>query len=349
MSALSDEGPEEVMSGGTRPHSFRALASVGLVLLLLIVCCTPAAAIVETHTRDVYTFSATAPEDKMIDSFRCDNMQAGTSQQYVLNSFGDYYTVVMNSTKDWGTWTFFVDCTYPNGTVSSEQYTKFAPLSNTFDLLFQGYWCEMGFGWETQVFVTLSPLVVEESNVWLPLPTAGIPIQYNAISDYDPVAFYEVAGSSTGLINDVTIYYVTAEEFAEHSNQNLLSGLVGGATSAAGSLSEAAWTAAIAGVEMIPGVGPYISICLETSGMIVGEVFWWINLLLIENWKLTFLTIEFYILGDAIISGHSFTRMLKKVVKSHVSIYKFLIDIAIKIINLVLDAIKAIGSLLPFT
>ncbi len=350
MSALSDEGNQKGMNR-RRTHllPFRALASVGLVLLLLAVCTAPAAAIVETHFRDTYTFSATAPNDKMIDSFRCDELQDNSSQQYVLNAFGDYYTVNMNATKSWGTWTFNVQCAYPNGTVLDTSYTKFAPLSSTYDVLFQGYWCEGGFGWETQVFLTLTPLTVIDSSVWIPTPTAGIPIEYNAFTDYDPLAFYEVSGSSTALINDVTIYYVTAEEFAEHSNQNLIAGMVGGATSAVGSISEAAWTAAIAGIENIPGVGPYISICLEVAGLIVGEVFWWLKFLLIDNWMLTFLTIEFFILGEAVISGKSFMKMLKMVIKSHVSLFKFLIDIATKIINIVLDVAKTIGSLLPFT
>lgn len=321
---------------------------MGIPLLILCLLISPATAITETHTRDVYTFHAIAPDDKMIDSFRCDDMQSDTTQQYVLNAYGDYYTVSMNSTKDWGTWTFNVDCTYPNGTVSSEQYTKFAPLSNTYDLLFQGYWCEAGFAWETQVFVTLSPLVVAESNVWIPTPTAGIAIQYNAIADYDPIAFYEVSGSSTGLINDVTIYFVTADEFAAHSHNDLMAGLIGGATSAVGSITETMWLTAISGIECIPGVGPYISAGLTISGMVIGEVFWWLKFLFIDNGLLTFLTIEFFVLGEAMMNSRSLVQMLKKVVVNHIKIYEFFLKIATWAIEILAKIIQAIGSLLPF-
>ena len=318
---------------------------IGIPLLILCLLISPAVAVTETHTRDVYTFSATAPEDKMIDSFRCDDMQPGTTQQYVLNSYGDYYTVSMSSAKDWGTWTFDVDCTYPNGTISSEQYTKFAPLSSTYDLLFQGYWCEMGFAFETQVFVTLSPLVVAESNTYIFTPLGTY--RYNAISDADPMAFYEISGSSTGLINDVTVYYVTAEEFAEHSDQNLLSGLVDGATSAVGSFTEAAWLTAIAGIENIPGVGPYISAGLSIAGMVIGEVFWWLKFLFIDNGPLTFLTIEFFILGEAMMTTRDLVKMLKKVIERHIQVYEFFLKIATWAIEIMAKIIQAIGSLIP--
>lgn len=321
---------------------------IGILLLIFCLLISPAAAVVESHVRDTYTFSATAPDDKMIDSFRCDDIQPDTSQQYILNAYGDYYTVAMNSTKSWGTWTFNVDCSYPNGTVSSAQYTKFAPLSNTFDLLFQGYWCEAGFAWETQVFVAVSPLIVAESNVWIPTPTAGIAIQYNAFTDYTPIAFYEVSGSSTGQINDVTIYYVTAEEFAEHSNQNLINGLVGGAASTAGYLTSAAWNTALAGVENIPGIGPYVSAGLSISGMVIREVFWWLKFLFIDNGPLTFLTIEFFIMGEAMMTSRTLVQMLKKVLRSHIKVYEFFLKIATWAINIMISIIQAIGSLLPF-
>ena len=305
---------------------------IGIPLLIFCLLIAPAAAVVESHVRDTYTFSATAPEDKMIDSFRVDDLEPSSTQQFVLNAYGDYYTVVLNSTKNWGSWDFNATCTYPNGTVQYEQFSKWAPLSNSYDILFQAYWFETGWMWETQLFLTLSPITVSE-----------------AIIESETISFYEVSGSSTCLMNDVTVYFVTAEEFEAHRQLDPITGAVEGVKSTAGYLGEAAWLAALAGTENIPGIGPYVSAGLSISGMVIGEVFWWLKFLFIDNGPLTFLTIEFFIMGEAMMASRTLVQMLKKVLRNHIKVYEFFLKIATWAISTMISIIQAIGSLLPFT
>jgi len=162
------------------------------------------------------------------------------------------------------------------------------------------------------------------------------------------LAFSQVTGSSTSEISKVTVYYVTAEEFAAAQVNDPLLKFFHGVES----LFNWTWDGVIAVVAKIPGVGPYLETFLTIVGFALEEIAFWLNLFFIEYPELTAGMVEFLIIADAIINTRSLWKLLQRIVDDHIKLCEFLLNLIVAGIDLITKVVgavaNAISSIKPF-
>lgn len=314
---------------------------IPILILLFFLIASPAAAKEESWFTDTEEFTAVSTDELTIQSIRAENLHEGTIQRFVMDSYGDtYYLEVLSEPKDWGWWNFNVSCTYPDGTTETTTLAKFAPISFDYDINIQSYWLYGYFAWETNIYVTLTPLSVD-TNQQIPINDSTYPEGYPA-TYYEPLAFSYVQGVSNDPFEKVTVYYVTAEEFEQIQNNDILLPI----TEGIGDLFDWTWDMVTGTIEKIPYVGPFFLTIMQIAAIYIEECIFWINLLFIQNWAMSIMLIEFFILGEAIYNTKTRVGLLTRVAENHVKVMKFFIFIGELAIDLVIKGIDAVSRII---
>lgn len=312
-----------------------------IILLIFILAISPASAKEETWFYNTENFTATATDELMIQSIRAENLHEGTIQRFAFDSYGDnYYLEIESQPKDWGWWNFNVSCTGPDGITTTTTHAKFAPISFDYDINIQSYWLFGEFAWETNIYVTLTPLSVQDYKQ-IPADDTTYPEGY-ASDRFTPLAFSYVQGISNDPFEKVTVYYVTPTEFEQIQQNDILLPITAGISD----LFSWTWDMILGTIEKIPFVGKFFNTIIQIAPLFIEEAIFWINLLFIQNWALFVMTMEFFLIGEAIYSTRDKVGLLTKVVENHVKVLKFFVWLGTLAIDLVLKFVDAVAKII---
>ncbi|WOF16822.1 hypothetical protein F1737_09030 [Methanoplanus sp. FWC-SCC4] len=314
---------------------------LSVLFLLLLIIVAPVSAKDEIWFFNTDDFTATATDTMMIQSIRAENLHEGTIQRFVFDSYGEAYNLEIKSyPKDWGWWNFDAICTYPDGSTQTQHLEKFAPISFDYDINIQSYWLYGELAWETNIYVTLSPLSIENYRQ-IPIDDTTYPEGYPAVR-YQPLAFSYIQGISNDIFEKVTVYYVNAEEFEKIKSGDITLPFIEGV----GDLFAWTWEMVLGGISKIPYVGQFFVTVLQIAAIFIEEAIFWINLLFIQNWALFIMTMEFFVIGEAIYSTRNFMKLLTRFVDNNVKIFKFFTWLATLAIDLVLKFVDAVAKII---
>ena len=313
------------------------LAMAAVVLVAILSLTGPVQAYEKIEPKGVTEYHMEAPAGLVIAEIDSGVQFHSSNQSYILNSFGQIYKLDVNITSTLNSlWDVDFTFQYPNGTIEHIHESRFVLAPG-------GYRYTVQYGIPeipehisfTQVFVDLyigfSPLRVG----WNTLPPN--PTDPGLQTHYDYIAFSEMSMYSTDLI-DLVIYLVTPVEWQNITEND---DLVWGLGISTGSLISWSWDMVLAFFNAIPYVGPYIATILEYCGLFVAEILYWVNFFLIENWDITILTVEFFIISHALLTTKTLWKLVQQILDDHIALYDFML----KVIFTLIDLIKWIVSL----
>ncbi|UUX92079.1 hypothetical protein [Methanoplanus endosymbiosus] len=308
-----------------------------VLLLLLTLACPAAMAIQEETLEDIQTFSFEAPEGLLLSGLRVSNLPAGGNFSGNFNAYGDNYLLTVGSYQEWGWWNFDIDCQYPNGTTQSIHLSKLAPFSLDYDLNVQPWVTQTDWMLDVDVSVSVLPL-----QAVFPAEVGANPFMtIEGSSAMASIAFANITGTTTDPA-DVTIFISTPEEFKEQQENNWLAKI--GAT--VDLFFQWTWDNILNFAADIPYIGKYLETGLTLAEIIISEVFFWFSLIFIEYPELTFLTMEFFILGDALISTRTLSSLVRKVVQNHIAFVEFMYSMIVRAIELFSRLITVITEII---
>jgi len=302
------------------------------VWLLLVLLLMPghASAVDTINLDDVTTFGYTvADEEHLISSVNLNNMPQNSNATLYLDAYGDMFVLNVNNSFSGyggtGWWTFDISLVSPNGSVSNIHKTEFYPYAKDADVKIQYFYRQLDTITDIDIYLGLSPLIVHfESpitflNAGIALPNV-YPDGYDG--EYVMLAFYSVQGTSTEPV-DFKVLVSNQEEFEGQQNNSLWEQITGSVGTTLDDVWGWTWNAVVVFIGKIPVIGPYLEISLTIAGMIFGEIAFYFNLLIIENWYIFFMVIETVILGDAIINTRTFWALLQRTFDNHMKAIKF--------------------------
>lgn len=323
-----------------------------LPLLLLVLLIAPVAAVEEVHFANVYAFQAEDTDTLSINSVRLEGLEIGSNQSYVLDSYGDIYQIGVTSAWRSGFKSFNISCTYPNGTTEYQEIEEFLPYQKCLGLDYYNFNIQYYFLAEgttinsflaTEVYVGMIPL---SAQFYQQIP-ANSTTNYGSLTRSNFMAFSQVSGTSSSEIDQVTIYYVTEEEFYSSAQNDLYLQV----THAIEGVFSWTWAKVVAAVARIPGIGPHLETFLTLVGFALEEIAFWLNLFFIEYPELTIGTVEFLIIADAIINTRTLWKLLQRIVDDHIKLCTFLLNlivVGIDMITRIVTAVaNAVSSILP--
>jgi len=304
-----------------------------ILLCLALILIIPAQAYEKVEYNKVKTFDVKAPEDLTIQQVYLNNILFDGSQTIYFDAYGDTYTLTIKGEKQGAGWRhFWINMTYPNGSTESKEYRILRPFTNDYDIKIQYYWIEADTLLDVDIYVSsLDPLTSEFDNL------LGV-YEFNT-SAY--LIFSEVSGISNKEM-DVEVFLINDEELAEIRSGNVLPAL-GDFTF---QTFQWTWDMVLNFVGAIPYVGPLISTGLEISGGFITEIFWWFKLFVIDNFAITVIIIEFFIIADAILSTRSLMALVRRIIKNHVAVLNFFRDMVLFMVNLLMSIIRTVASII---
>jgi hypothetical protein len=304
-----------------------------LILILFLLAIIPVQAYEKVEFNRVKTFDVKSPEDRTIQQVYLNNILFDGYQTIYFDAYGDTYTLTIKGEKQGAGWRhFWINITYPNSTTESKEYRILRPFTNDYDIKVQYYWIESDTLLDVDIYVSsLDPLTSEFDNL------LGI-YEFNT-SAY--LIFSEVSGISNQEM-DVEVFLITSDELEQINQENILPAL--GDYISQGFVWT--WNMVLAFVENVPVVGPYLSDALTISGIFIGEVFWWIKLFLIDNFAITVIIIEFFIIADAILSTRSLMALVRRIIKNHVAVLNFFRDMVLFMVNLLMGILRTVASII---
>ncbi len=304
-----------------------------LCLVLLILSVNIAGAVAEVKEDGVTSWNVEASDGKVISGLELNNVDPDNSVHMVFDNYGKIYTLDVTCEKSWGWWDCNVTLTYPNGTVQHEDFTQFAPASFDVDMKVQQYYTSLSSAVDSvldvDLYIGLLPLKASFQDIATP--------------SYSDIAFSEVSGTSS-TPGDLIVYLATAEEFQDQQEDDPLSPL----SELLGDFFAWTWSAVLAFVSKIPGIGPYLATILEITAIVVGDVVWFFDLFLIKHPETTILTIEFFILSFTLIQAPknaNIVVLLRRIIKDHVKVIKFTYEIVVGTVNMFTSVLSAIANI----
>ena len=263
-----------------------------------------------------------------------------TTQTFVLDSFGQKYTLTVKGRAE-GTFGvykhFYVNLTYPNGTVKSFELNKRVLSLGDYDIKIQYYATEFDF-LDLDVFIQLDPLDASFN-----APSASYRIE-------DFVIFNKIQFVSDQEAH-LKLYYTTAEHWQEieeaYESGDWLA-IIGLQGEQVGNLANQVYGA----VCSVPYVGDYACKALDVAGQsveLVMGVFYWIKLIFIDNGLLVFTLFEAMTLAYSALQSRDIFQFYRLYIKTHKALFEFIVDMLRKIIQIFTSIVQAIGSLIPFT
>ncbi len=268
-----------------------------------------------------------APQGYVIYSIYANNIlfdDEWQTQTFILNAFGQTYVLEVKARGEGigGAWRhFYVNLTYPNGTIESKELNKFWPYGGDYDLRIQYYVMQIDTPFDLDVYVYLNPL-----DAYLEQPATTFELG-------DFVTFNEIMFSSTTQA-DVEIYYSTVEDWAETVEAYENGSVVG----IVGDVGEQILTQ----MEDIPYLGELVAI-FEAVYWVVTGVYYYFKLIFVDNGLLTFALFEALVLAWASGTSSNIFTFYRKYIRMHRALFEFLLDIIkgiIEIFHNVIDAMK---------
>jgi len=170
-----------------------------------------------------------------------------------------------------------------------------------------------------------------------PVKLNSLPVNYD-LSTF--VWFNRVQGTSTKEMN-VEIYYANKDWWEEvQQNQDWLPSLP--------NIGKTLWDKFLEAVSQIPVAGEYLADGLNFMAILVGETFFYVKLIFVENWEIAVLTFEAFAMMYAMQSRNMMT-MFRRYYRFHENAFKLMFWIIRDVLNLIWRLISAVGSLIPFT
>jgi hypothetical protein len=303
-----------------------------IAICFVLLCLTSVAVAAESYQEDGITeIDYECPDDYYILSVKLNNIEPNFNTTTVLDAYGQEYVLYVNNTREWPYWTFDVSLVYPNGTVEYYRIkSDFKPLAGNADINIQTYLSSQAaslLGLDVDVYIGLLPLSATFSEISL----------FGEV-----VAFSDVQCSCNNEF-DFEATYVDWEEYAEIEETAIKNFF-----SSTDEIFSWVFSSILSFVEMIPGVGPYLATALEMSAAIIGEVFFYLDLLFIEYPETTLMTIEFFILGATLLKtkkNGNMWDMFEIYISLHRSVIEFFYNFAVRTIEMLVDLIKMVASI----
>jgi hypothetical protein len=323
-----------------------------IAICFVVLCLTSVAVAQQTYEQEDVTYiDYEVPDGYLISTVDLGNIGPNFESTTVLDAFGEEYILYINNTKTWETWGYWyfdVTLQYPDGTTETQTVKKFLPYATDTDIHIQYFYGEsdLGFGLDVDMYLGLSPLTVSFYNNLLSENSSTYTdyLEWTGLWEaYTRIAFSDVQVTCTNEF-DFKATYVTQEEFEKQKDEDLGEYLSGTAEL----FFDWAWESVLAFVEMIPGVGPYLATALEMSAAIIGEVFFYLDLLFIEYPETTIMTIEFFILGATLLKtkkNGNMWDMFEIYISLHRSVIEFFYNFAVRTIEMLVDLIKMVASI----
>lgn len=314
------------------------LCSVLLVLMLVVSMVSPAAAVTTYRETGITSFDVEAPKNGVIATVNLDNIPANFVANVEFDAYGEIYLFEIVNTRPellgvpTGYWIYDISLTYPNSTVATATLKSFQPLATDTDIKIQYFGQrELDAIWDVDVYVGLLPLTASFVRPYSNPDAVGENFPENLL--YTRLAFSRVSGTCTQPV-DFKAYISTEEEFKKQQAEDL-----------AYSIKESfelffswTWDAILTFVEMIPGVGPYFAMTIELVVVLVDDLFFYIKLFFIDYLETTLLTLEFFILADALINVSkraSIMTFVERIVSNHVKVITFVGGVILAAVSLV--------------
>jgi len=291
----------------------------------------------------VTEFDYVTGQDYSIVSVYLNDIGFNSTQTVLLDAYGEIYTLTITATAE-GTFgaykNFTVTLTYPNGSTVTWNYKTFDLAGQDYDVKIQ-YWVQQADSW-LDLDIYIGGLLDFQV---LPFGT-----KFNLTKF---VLFNRVQGTSTKEMN-VDIFYVATEDWAEIVEKGESPFDWGGLTDAIKDTPGNIWNQFLGLVEQIPVAGEYLADGLNFMAILVGETFFYVKLIFVENWEIAVLTFEAFAMMYAIAGGNqeeepSFVGMLRRYWSFHATAIMLIFYIIRDTLNLIWRLISAVGSLLPFT
>lgn len=318
-----------------------------LVAFVLLLSILPAMAVEEHREEDTTAWDISADEDHVISGMDLNNLDPNHEITLLLYQDEDVYNLHLTCERYLGRYTFTLNMTYPNGTVTSKTLTTWKPLQDDVEYKIQYYYDYKTYGLDSSyyddlldidVYVGLLPLNAQftslssaESSVWGDV----LPSDYL----YTVMAFTRVGGTSSAPA-DICVYLSNATELQEQKDQNPYDAI--------SYFLSWTWDKILIFISKIPGIGPYMVSTISILSILVDDGFWWFNLLFIENPETTLLTFEFFILSNAVLKTKrksNVMALVDRIVSSHITLIEFFYNIFLGLINAVSTIISTIASI----
>lgn len=308
------------------------LCSVLLVLMLMVSMVAPAAAVTTYRDTGVTSFYLEAPTNGVISTVNLDNIPPNFDAVVEFDAYGEIYEFSISNTKSYGYWVFDISLVYPNSTVATTTLKSFQPFATNTDVKIQYFGQrEIDAIWDVDVYVGLLPLTASFVRPYSNPDAVGGNFPENLL--YTRLKYSRVSGTCTQPV-DFKAYISTEEEFQKQQAEDL-----------AYSIKESfelffswTWEAVLSFVEMIPGVGPYFAMTIELVVALVDDLFFYIKLFFIDYLETTLLTLEFFILADALINVSkraSIMTFVERIVSNHVKVITFVGGVILAAVSLV--------------
>ncbi len=321
----------------------RAGLTLLFILMMMIFPVNAAVDNIDLGVTKQFNFTVTQPGWAVVSVYLND-ITPNSEQTVVLDSFSGTYRVDIKSIVEYnGLWLrFIVNVTLPNGTVvTGEKGVLFSRPD--YDVKIQYNWIELDAPIvDVDIIVAFNPVKIDVVDT-----SPYFPTYLNWDEGYSFVPFYHVTGVSTSDMR-VKLWIADQEGINVLNNGSILDKIKQQLSDAGKRASEWTWEQILKAISKIPVVGENFATALEVMGRIVGETFFFVRLILIENWELTVLTYESFAMMYAMQSRNIMT-MYRRFVGFHVETVKLLFVIIVELINLLMRLIQAVGSLIPFT
>lgn len=309
--------------------------SIILIIVLSLGFILPVSAAETISLNETDEFYFEAPDGYAIYQVSINDLEEGYSSLY-FNQYGEVWTININCTRSWGWWNFEVEFVYPNATTYEATVSTLQPFASDYDVKVQYIDAELDWIFDVDLYVDFNPVA------------AGLSIPAGL---RDHIEFYSVYGSLSDDA-DITIWIGTADDIIDVENNDPWASFCRSMSLLGISFFSWTWDTLLAFLNAIPYVGDYFVPALEITAALLGELWFYFSLFVLEEPEISLLTIETIIMAHAIISGRSLISMLKILYKDHLKlihgviwVISFIGDIVKWVVNIVtaiVDALKPV-------
>ena len=309
------------------------MTSKAIIFIFLMALIVGSASALPIDLLDVTAYSYTVPSSEYtIYQVSANNLDVGVSI-FNFSAYGQDYQIQVNCTKNYGWWDFAVDVTYPNSTVLSLNASTLQPFATDYDAKIQYTDSELDWILDVDLYVDFNPV------------SANIVAPTTLYQNKEPVFFNSVNGTLSDS-GDVTIYIGSQDDITDILEDNLWAQFVRSASNIFGDLFLWSWEMIVAFVSSIPYVGEYFVEIMKVFGGILGEIWFYFSLFVLEEPEVSLVIVEVFILSHAIISGNTLMRMLRILYKDHVALITGIVHTAQFVLEIIRTLIEIVSNII---
>ena len=295
---------------------------------------SPAAAVTTYRETGITSFDVEAPKNGVISTVYLNDIPHNFDATVYFDAFGELYVMDITGTKQYGYCYYDISLTYPNSTVVTKSLKSLQPFSTDTEIKIQYFYdgiYELDSIFDVDVYVGLLPLTASFERPYSNSDVVGPNFPEDLL--YTRLPYSHVYGSCTQPFN-LMMYFSTDDEFKKQQDEDFKERITGSAKT----FFQWTWDAILTFVEMIPGVGPYFAMTIELVVVLVDDLFFYIKLFFIDYLETTLLTLEFFILADALINVSkraSIMTFVERIVSNHVKVITFVGGVILAAVSLV--------------